>query len=33
VGVDRLIIELEGIDDDLVDGVITAVGETLVGQV
>lgn len=33
VGVDRLIIELEGIDDDLVDGVIAAVGEKLVGHV
>jgi len=32
-GVDRLIIELEGIDDDAVDGVITTVGETLVDRV
>ncbi|BBH68569.1 LLM class F420-dependent oxidoreductase [Actinoplanes sp. OR16] len=31
VGVDRLIIELEGIDDSRVDGVITSVGETLIG--
>ncbi|GAA4588874.1 putative F420-dependent oxidoreductase [Actinoplanes octamycinicus] len=28
-GVDRLIVELEGIDDDKVDGVIAAVGETI----
>jgi probable F420-dependent oxidoreductase len=32
-GVDRLIIELEGIDDDEVDDVIASVGEKLVGQV
>ena len=32
-GVHRLIIELEGLDDDKVDGLITSVGETLVGQV
>jgi probable F420-dependent oxidoreductase len=32
-GVDRLIIELEGIDDDKVDDVITSVGENLVGRV
>jgi probable F420-dependent oxidoreductase len=33
LGVDRLIIELEGIDDSAVDGVIASVGEKLVGQV
>jgi len=33
LGVDRLIIELEGIDDTAVDGVIASVGETLAGQV
>jgi probable F420-dependent oxidoreductase len=32
LGVDRLIIELEGIDDDAVDGVITSVGDTLAAQ-
>jgi probable F420-dependent oxidoreductase len=32
-GVDRLIIELEGIDDNEVDDVITSVGENLVGRV
>ncbi|MEU8659548.1 TIGR03619 family F420-dependent LLM class oxidoreductase [Actinoplanes philippinensis] len=32
VGVDRLIIDLEGIDDDAVDGVITYVGRDLAGQ-
>jgi probable F420-dependent oxidoreductase len=32
-GVDRLIIELEGIGDDEVDGVIASVGEKLIGQV
>ncbi|GIE83486.1 LLM class F420-dependent oxidoreductase [Actinoplanes philippinensis] len=31
VGVDRLIIDLEGIDDDAVDGVITYVGRDLAG--
>jgi probable F420-dependent oxidoreductase len=33
VGVDRLIIELEGIDDAAVDGVIASVGEELAGHV
>ncbi|WP_433796789.1 TIGR03619 family F420-dependent LLM class oxidoreductase [Actinoplanes sp. CA-252034] len=33
VGVDRLIVDLEGIDDDAVDGVITSIGETLVDRV
>jgi probable F420-dependent oxidoreductase len=33
LGVDRLIIELEGIDDAAVDGVIAAVGDGLIGQV
>lgn len=33
LGVDRLIIELEGIDDSAVDGVIATVGETLAGHV
>jgi probable F420-dependent oxidoreductase len=33
LGVHRLIIELEGIDDDAVDGVIASVGDTLTGQV
>ncbi|WP_229070607.1 TIGR03619 family F420-dependent LLM class oxidoreductase [Actinoplanes sp. DH11] len=32
-GVDRLIIELEGIADDAVDSVITSVGDTLVDRV
>ncbi|MDI6100911.1 LLM class F420-dependent oxidoreductase [Actinoplanes sp. NEAU-A12] len=33
LGVDRLIIELEGIDDTAVDSVIVSVGETLVERV
>ncbi|MEU4625349.1 TIGR03619 family F420-dependent LLM class oxidoreductase [Actinoplanes sp. NPDC023801] len=33
LGVDRLIIELEGIDDDAVEGVIASVGENLAGRV
>ena len=32
LGVDRLIIELEGIDDAAVDGVIASVGENLAGH-
>ena len=28
-GVHRLVVELEGIDDDAVDGVIGSVGETI----
>jgi probable F420-dependent oxidoreductase len=32
LGVDRLIIELEGIDDDAVDGVIASVGDNLTSQ-
>jgi hypothetical protein len=31
-GVHRLIIELEGTDDDAVDGMIASVGESLVGK-
>jgi hypothetical protein len=33
LGVDRLIIELEGIDDTAVDSVIASVGETLASHV
>jgi hypothetical protein len=33
LGVDRLIIELEGIDDTAVDSVIASVGEVLAGHV
>jgi probable F420-dependent oxidoreductase len=33
LGVDRLIIELEGIDDAAVDSVIASVGDTLAGKV
>jgi alkanesulfonate monooxygenase SsuD/methylene tetrahydromethanopterin reductase-like flavin-dependent oxidoreductase (luciferase family) len=33
LGVHRLIIELEGIDDDAVDNVIASVGDTLAGHV
>ncbi|MEU4159129.1 LLM class F420-dependent oxidoreductase [Actinoplanes sp. NPDC026670] len=32
-GVDRLIIELEGIDDDKVDALITSVGDDLLGRI
>ncbi|MBB2948801.1 putative F420-dependent oxidoreductase [Actinoplanes lutulentus] len=31
-GVDRLIIELEGVPDDRVDDLITTIGETLIGR-
>ena len=33
LGVHRLIIELEGIDDDAVDTVIASAGDTLAGHV